>query len=252
MTTSPNIVPVNDAPVGLEDRVKHSLDIQAQLKRDATARAAIDVALATMVDSAAKDLTRKGRGHKGRPAKPRKPAPMSAIRIGRMAEAAWERMTPLERQQGLPLWKLASLANLHFIPVPARKLFEMVGSMMVFQLVKPTVVGHLEALPMTSPEVQAVPSKDVRKFGFAFVQRSMPGMPQALLGIKIFDHEGRVLMIAGQAPLSDWEKISPFTAGIFDGPDELPENWVYRTKAQTGSIEITQFIRAMLPRRQEL
>lgn len=252
MTTSLNTVPVLDAPAGLEDRVKATLQTQAAFKREAAARAAIQTAMVTMAVAATSDLTRRGQ-RKNRGSKPRVAPPMSAIRIGRMAEVAWERMTPVEQQLGLPLWKLAALANLHFIPVPAKKLFELLGTTMVFQLVKPTIVGHLQAIPLGSPASgPEVNVKADRKYGFAFVARAMPGYPSALLGIKIFDHEGRVLMVAGQAPLSEWEKISPFTQGIFDGSDELPEGWVYRTKAQQPSPEITQFIAAAMRQRQEL
>ncbi|MFA6132468.1 MAG: hypothetical protein WC869_00475 [Phycisphaerae bacterium] len=254
MTTHNGFVPtpVIDAPVGLEDRVKHSLEIQDHLKREATARAAIQTAMVGMVGAATSDLVRKNQQKKRRDQKPRKPAPMAAIRLGRMAEAAWDRLTPLERQQGLPLWKLAALANLHFIPVPARKLHELHGTTMVFELVKPTTPAMVdqtapEAIPLVAPNLKAD-----RRLGFAFVSRALPGMGSALLGIKIFDHQGNVLMVAGQAPLADFEKVSPFTQGIFEGQDVLPKNWVYRTKAQEGSIELTQFIAACLPRRQEL
>jgi hypothetical protein len=239
MTTSQNIVPVLEASTSLENRVLATIATSDAMKREAAARAAIETAMVSMVGEAAKTLPRRGQG----PAKVRKPAPMSAIRIGRMAEVAWERMTPVERQLGLPLWKLAALANLHFIPVPMRKLHELHQSVMVFELEK----------PVTGPaDPNVIPKPGRRRLGFAFVQRPMPGMGQQLLGIKIFDHEGRTLIVAGQAPLAETEKISPFTEGIFNGSDELPENWVYRTKAQVASIEITQFIRASLPRRQEL
>lgn len=238
MTTSQNIVPVLDAPAGLEDRVLATIATSEAMKREAAARAAIETAMVSMVDHAARTLPRKG----NRPVQARKPAPMSAIRIGRMGEVAWERMTETEHKLGLPLWKLASLANLHFIPTPARKLYELHGSTMVFELEKPS----------TGPVDPNVIPKPGRRLGFAFVQRPLPGMGQQLLGVKIFDHVGRVLMVAGRVPLGEHEEISPFTEGIFNGSDELPEGWVYRTKAQTGSIEITQFIRAMLPRRQEL
>lgn len=238
MTTSLNTVPVLDAPAGLEERVKATLATQAAFKREAVATAAIQTAMVSMTVAATSDLSRRGGQRKNRAqAKPRVAPPMAAIRLGRMAEVAWARLSVVEQQLGLPLWKLAALANLHFIPVPARKLHELAGNTMVFDLVKPGAEGD---------------AKPGRRLGFAFVSRALPGMGQALQGVKIFDHEGRVLMVAGQAPLGAHEEISPFTQGIFDGSDELPVGWIYRTKAQQPSPEITQFIAAAMRQRQEL
>lgn len=250
MTTSLNTVPVLDAPAGLEDRVKATLQTQAAFKREATARAAIQTAMVTMAVAATNDLTRRSGQRKNRgSAKPRVAPPMAAIRIGRMAEVAWSTLSGFDQEFGLPLWKLASLANLHFIPVPARKLHELAGTTMVFELVKPALVDQLnpEQVELINPNF-----KPARRLGFAFISRALPGMGQALLGIKIFDHQGNVLVAAGQAPMGATEKVSPFTQGIFDGADELPVGWIYRTKAQQPSPEITAFISACLPRRREL
>jgi hypothetical protein len=231
-------VAVLPAPAGLEERVKATLETQAAFKREATAAAAIEAAMVSISTAAVNDLARKGQRKGKRAQRPSKPRPailLSAIKVGRMAEAAWELLSPTERVEGIQLWKLAALANLHFIPTPARKLFELHGSTMVFELIRPDAGEDAKG-----------------RYGFAFVSRNLPGMGSRLLGIKIFDHQGHTLMVAGQAPMGAHERVSPFTEGIFNGQDRLPKGWKYWTKAGVPNEEITAFIAATMPRREEL
>lgn len=206
------------APTTLADRVAATLATQAELKREAAALAAVQAAETTHAEPWVK-----------RPAPP-------AVLLGRMAETAWALLTPEDKVQGVKMWKLAAMANLHFIPVPERKLYQLHGGMMVFRLARPSLVPGADPVPDA-------------KLGFAFVTRPMPGQGQALAGLKMFDHEGRNLVVLGEVPVLGHEVQSPFTEGILDGSDELPPNWVYRTRAKVRSQELTDFVALSLPLR---
>ncbi len=229
----PTMTKIHEAPAGLEDRVRAAIRQHDEFKAQAAARVAAPAPKAPMAKVAQPQQKAKGPKPR-RERKPYVPSPMSAVRIGLMAETAWARLSPVEREHGLPLWRLAALANLKFIPSPAAKLEHLQGNLMVFRLVNP--VGD--------------PAKS---FGWAFVARPLPGYGQKLEGIKLFDHRGSVLVVVGHAPMGVHEKASPYTAGVFDGPDELPVGWVYRRASDKKPDEaITRFISACMPLRQTL
>lgn len=225
--------PVLDAPAGLEERVKAAIR-----QHDEFRAAASKAPLAKPQPQSKKHKQhkqhRQPKAQKPRPITLQRRPPMAAIRLGWMAEAAWPRITPAEREQGLPLWRLAALANLKFVPEPASRLEQFHDSLMVFRLVKPG-------------------GDPAKGYGWAFVARPLPGHGQRLAGIKIFDHRGCVLVAVGHVPCGLHEKISPYTAGILDGDDELPLGWVYRRASDKKPDEaITAFVRACLPLRQTL
>jgi hypothetical protein len=224
-------VPVLDAPLGLEDRVKAAIKQHDAFKAQAAARTVIKAPMAKTTAQPQRQKAQLGLKPKAR--KERK-QPVAAVRLGWMAETAWPRLSQSEREHGLPLWRLAALANLKFVPTTETKLDSLQGNLMVFRLVKPG-------------------GDPAKNYGWAFVARGIAGMGQRFEGVKLFDHQGNVLVAIGHAPCSANEKISPFTAGIFEGPDEIPAGWVYRRASDKKPDEaMTAFISACLPLRQSL
>jgi hypothetical protein len=93
-TTELNIVPVK---TGLEAAVRRSLQIGASIKDSAEKR----TVLAMLANSARFESARKVTSEPKKKQVRLPPSP--AVRIGRMAEEAWDLFVPLERELGLPL-----------------------------------------------------------------------------------------------------------------------------------------------------
>lgn len=231
MKTEIVIHPLRDS---LEMSVKASLAVRDQLRRDAAARAAVETALVTMAANAEQMICLKEAADQKKRLRQaqfrnRPPVPMPAVRLGRMIEEAWSLLSDKSRENGLPLWKLAALANLHTVPVPAPVLDHLVGNLICHQLVREDRASH-------------------HRIGWCLLRR----VTRELEGIKLYDHEGRVLVAVGQMPCGEFETRSPFTHGILDGQDQLPRGWIYRTKDKVMSQDITKCIAASLPLRQSL
>ena len=217
MTTSYMIVPER---TGLEEAVKSSLKEFGQMKLAAQRGFSVSVPVTTVALQPS------------RVAPQRKVIPWTAVKIGQLAERAWALLTPKEKTDGLPLWKLAALASFKFVPEPARKLERFQGHILVHRLVRP--------------------GDDLgRAVGFAFLSRELPGYGRNFLGVKMFDSQGRVLVALGEAPVASHETHSPFTKGIVEGSDRVPRDWIFKTKTES-SLELTRFVLASIPRRLEL
>jgi hypothetical protein len=159
---------------------------------------------------------------------------MAGIKIGRMAEEAWPRLLDGEKIVGMPLWKLAAIANFKFLPVQANKpMGRTPDGLFVYPLVPADKLGP-------------VGGKQDR-YGRAYVEiRENP----VLKGLRLHDQFGHVLLTVGTCVMTlPGEIQSGLSSGIMDGPDTLPPGWVYRKKDKTKSNEITGFIEACLKQR---
>jgi len=161
--------------------------------------------------------------------------PMAGIKIGRMAEEAWPMLKEEEKVAGMPLWRLAALANFKFLPIQGTlPMGRTPDGLFVYPLVPADRLGKVGG------------RQD--RFGRAYVEMGSTG--PVLKGIRLHDQLDHILVTVGTCIMSaPGETQSSMATGIMEGPDELPSGWVYRRKDKNRDIGITRFINVCLKKR---
>lgn len=147
------------------------------------------------------------------------------VNVCRIISAALPLTTDRERQEGMPLWRWAALANLRFRPAPvSRPLY-----------VENGVSFHAATMPKRDGSgLGFVPGKEPSRYGvLAYaVGGNTPLHTRQPIGAKILDQFGSVLAAVGVCSLKETDTASKFTLGIAEAPP-IPEDWIFRQNGRS-------------------